>query len=72
MCRDDLMQHRRIITVEELEFSAKLAAYLDRHEAAWQAKNIRRGRPATMQERQDFDMWRYMVEEEEWERFCGV
>jgi hypothetical protein len=72
MRRIDLMRERRIITVEELEFGAKLTAWLDQHEAKWQAEDRRRGQPPTKQEQQYRGMWRDMVEEQEWERFYGV
>jgi hypothetical protein len=66
------MRERRIITAEELEFGARLAAWIDQHEAKWQAEDRRRGRPPTKQEQQYRGMWRDMVEEQEWERFYGA
>jgi hypothetical protein len=72
MRRIDLMRERHIITVEELEFGARLAAWLDRQEAEWQGNHMRRGRPATKEERDNWAMWRDMVEGQEWERFYGA
>jgi hypothetical protein len=72
MRRIDLMQERRIITVEELEFDARLAAWLDQQEAKWQAEHERRGRSATLQEQQNWEIWRDTIVEQEWEQFCRV
>jgi hypothetical protein len=72
MRRIDLARERRIITVEELEFEARLAVWLDRREAEWQSKNLRRGRSPTKQEQQNFDLWRSVAEEQERERFYGI
>jgi hypothetical protein len=69
MRRIDLMRERHIITVEELEFAAKLAGYIDRQEAKWTAEDRRCGRPPTQGERNNRLLWQYMVEEGEWEKF---
>jgi hypothetical protein len=71
MRRVDLLQDRHIITVEELEFGARLAAWLDQHEAKWMAEGARRGRPPSKEQSNNRMMWRDMVEEQEWERFYG-
>lgn len=71
MRRIDLAQTRLIMTAEELEFAARLDAWLDQQEAEWQAQRARRGRPPSKQEWQYFAMWQAMVEEREWERFYG-
>jgi hypothetical protein len=71
MRRSDLMHDRHIITIEELEFGAKLTAWLDQHEAKWLAKHARRGRPPTKDEWNHFAIWQAMTEEHEWERFYG-
>jgi hypothetical protein len=72
MRRIDLMQERHIISVEELEFDAKLTVYKDRQEAKWQAEDARRGHPPSEVERDNRLMWQQMVEEWEWDRFYGV
>jgi hypothetical protein len=72
MRRIDLLQERHIITVEELEFGARLAAWLDQHEAKWMAEDARRGQPPSKEQLSNRTMWRDMVEEQEWERFYGV
>jgi hypothetical protein len=72
MRRSDLMQKRDVVTVEELEFRAKLAAYLDRHEANWEADDQRCGRPPTRDERNNRAMWQNMIEEQAWDQFYGV
>ena len=72
MRRIDLLQDRHIITVEELEFSVRLAAWLDQHEAKWMAEDVRRGRPPSKEQLNNRMMWRDMVEEQEWERFYGA
>jgi hypothetical protein len=72
MRRIDLVRERRIITVEELEFAAKLTLYKDQQEARWQAEDIRRGRPPSEAERDNRLMWQQMVEEWEWDRFYGA
>jgi hypothetical protein len=55
-----------------LEFGARLAAWLDQHEAKWMAEDAHRGRPPSKKQLNDRMMWRDMVEEQEWERFYGV
>jgi hypothetical protein len=59
MRRIDLMRQRRIITVEELEFGARLAGYIDQQETKWIAQDKRRGRLPTKQERDNRALWRH-------------
>lgn len=69
MRRIDLLQERHIITVEELEFGARLAAWLDQHEAKWMAEDARRGRLPSKEQLDNRMMWWNMVEEQAWEGF---